>query len=321
MIELLKWPFWNGAESRLRGGWRLLLHFFVLIVITVLITPVGASVLSLFKGKALLKDAGFLLSAFLMFVCCTGSAFVGAKLFDRRRFSDFGLRLNKAWFIDLGFGFLLGALLMCAIFAAELALGWISVSGSFILTDAAVPFALSFVLAFLSFGLAAFAEEILCRGYQLKNLAEMFTCRYIKPQAAVVLAALVSSLLFSAGHLSNPNSSWISTVNLVAAGLVLTFAYVATGKLALPFGFHVAWNLFQGNVFGFPVSGMRIKPSLIQVQQLGDPLFTGGDFGPEAGVSGLVALAIGTVCVSVWARRRNGGGVLLNSEELTRFQR
>lgn len=321
ILNLLAKPFWNKEEHRLRGAWRLSLQFALLIVIATASSIAGAEIINLADGKPIAADVGFLVSSLLLFISCTGSAALAARILDRRRFSDFGMRLDKAWFLDLGAGFLLGALLMSGIFGIELALGWISISGTMIPSHAAMPIVLSLVISFASFTVAAYAEEILCRGYQLKNLAETLSGRWIKPKAAVILAAVLSSLLFSAGHLSNPNTSWISTANLVAGGLMITVGYLATGKLALPFGFHVAWNFFQGNVFGLPVSGMKITPQLIGIKHHGDPLFTGGAFGPEAGIIGLIALAVGTLAIIIWTRYHYGRPAFIQYAELASFRK
>jgi hypothetical protein len=58
-----------------------------------------------------------------------GSAFTlwfSARLLDRRSPSRLGLRVDREWWLDLGFGLFLGALLMSAIFLVELAAGALS---------------------------------------------------------------------------------------------------------------------------------------------------------------------------------------------------
>ena len=69
------------------------------------------------------------------------------------------------------------------------------------------------------------------------------------------------------------------------------------GRLALPMGIHFTWNYFQGPVFGFAVSGTTMQGSLLTISDHGPQWFTGGIFGPEAGVSGLIALLIGIVAL------------------------
>jgi hypothetical protein len=79
-----------------------------------------------------------------------------------------------------------------------------------------------------------------------------------------------------------------------------------TGELALPIGLHISWNFFQGNVFGFPVSGNAMPTRVFAVEQGGDALLTGGAFGPEAGVIGLVAMLVGAGLIAAWVRITRG---------------
>jgi membrane protease YdiL (CAAX protease family) len=92
----------------------------------------------------------------------------------------------------------------------------------------------------------------------------------------------------------------MSTLNLVIAGLFLGLGFILTGDLAISIGLHITWNIFQGNVFGFPVSGTTPIVSFIGINQKGPDLVTGGAFGPEAGLIGLAALLLGSFFILVW---------------------
>lgn len=106
-------------------------------------------------------------------------------------------------------------------------------------------------------------------------------------------------------HVSNPNSSWLSTGYLVFYGAFLGAGYVLTGELALPIGLHFTWNFVQGSVFGFPVSGRPLyMVSVLDTQQAGPDLWTGGALGPEAGPLGLLAGLIGLALILLWVRWR-----------------
>ncbi len=67
--------------------------------------------------------------------------------------------------------------------------------------------------------------------------------------------AVLSALLFGVFHIGSPGVTLIGIINIVMMGVLLGIAYALTGRLAMPVGIHIAWNLLQGNVFGFPVSG------------------------------------------------------------------
>ena len=117
---------------------------------------------------------------------------------------------------------------------------------------------------------------------------------------------LISSSVFGLLHATNPNATWISTLNLILAGLFLGLGFVLTGELSDPIGLHITWNFFQGNIFGFPVSGMKSGVSLISIQQRGSDLLTGGAFGPEAGLVGIFAILVGSLLTILYVRKTRG---------------
>jgi hypothetical protein len=68
---------------------------------------------------------------------------------------------------------------------------------------------------------------------------------------------------------------------------------------------HLSWNFFQGNVYGFPVSGWKeAMGSLLQVAQSGPEWMTGGAFGPEAGLLGAAAMLCGIAATVIYLRRK-----------------
>jgi membrane protease YdiL (CAAX protease family) len=207
---------------------------------------------------------------------------------------------------------------MALIFAAELAAGWITVTGTMQSLRSGTGFwtgILSWVIVFLCVGIY---EEMLSRGYQLRNLAEGLNFKPLSPKTALLLAYLISSSIFGALHAMNPNASLISTLMLILAGLFLGLGYVLTGELAISIGLHITWNFFQGNVFGFPVSGSQTPATFIAIQQGGPALWTGGEFGPEAGLIGIAAIFLGSLLTILWVKWRHGQADL--KEELAVYQ-
>ncbi|MCE1253167.1 MAG: CPBP family intramembrane metalloprotease [Anaerolineae bacterium] len=219
---------------------------------------------------------------------------------DHRPFRDFGFHFSPLWTADFVFGLVLGAVLMMLIFACEYLLGWVEINSFFKSNIPDVPFYSGIISSFFMFFLVSIYEETFSRGYQLRNLAEGFNLKFLSPTTAVILAYIVSSSFFGLLHAGNPNSTFISTFNLIITGLFLGLGIILTGNLSLSIGIHITWNFFQGNVFGFPVSGSSTPASFIAITQKGNDLITGGKFGPEAGLIGLFAVLLGCVLIFAW---------------------
>jgi uncharacterized protein len=318
--------FWNAAQRRVRAAWRLLLALTIFYVLLIVLSGIGAAVaLPLLLGRdqlnALLAGgvssamlaqltgmpAFLLISSLASLFAMLAASLVAALLLDRRRFADFGFHFSRGWWLDFAFGLALGAALMCGIFLVERAAGWVSVTGLFFTATPGQPFALALLTPLAIFVCVGIYEELLSRGYLLRNVAEGIRFGPISPIMAVVVAWLVSSAVFGLMHGNNPNATAISTANLVVAGLFLGIGYILTGELAIPIGIHMTWNFFQGNVFGFPVSGTNFSSAtFIAIRQGGPAAWTGGAFGPEAGLMGIFAMLLGAALVALWVRTRRG---------------
>lgn len=227
------------------------------------------------------------------------SVIIAGFVLDRRKFSSFGFRINRSWGLDFFFGLALGAGLIALIFVVELIPGWITVNG-FIRQARNQPFLIGMIGWLMVFVAVGVYEETLSRGYYLRNLAEGLSIIPFGRKAAVVLAWILSSVIFGLAHNSNPNASIVSTLFLCIAGLQLGLGYILTGELSIPIGLHIAWNFFQGPVFGFPVSGIASGPSIVYIEQGGPEIWTGGSFGPEAGLLGLATNFIGMGLIMLW---------------------
>ena len=319
MFARLKHLAWNGQTNRLRLPWRLFLWLGLLVVLGllaqlliflvrspsvqplfVLITP------GLSPERALITvlNVVFLVSQLVVMI---GSVYVAGRFLDRRAFRDFGFHVDRRWWTDLGFGLALGAVLMTGVFLFELAVGWITVRDLFFVARSGSPFWPWFLWGLLSFVAVGIYEELLFRGYLITNLAEGFTWfERVGRTGAVAIAVLVTSLFFGMAHAGNPNASLASTASIVVAALMLAGGYVLTGELAIPIGIHITWNFFQGPVYGFPVSGTNGGVALFATDQSGPTVLTGGSFGPEAGVIGLVAAGLGFGLIVAWVWLREG---------------
>jgi membrane protease YdiL (CAAX protease family) len=128
--------------------------------------------------------------------------------------------------------------------------------------------------------LVAAGEELVFRGYVFTNLAES-----MNKWAALI----VSSLLFTIVHVSNPSVPVVALVNTFLGGLVLGMSFMYSQSLWTPFFFHFAWNFLQGPVLGFPVSGLPFSSILIP-EISGHILVSGGEYGMEGSVVATILL-------------------------------
>jgi membrane protease YdiL (CAAX protease family) len=304
-MAFVKRIVWNKEEARLRAGWRLVLQFAILFLFMVILAILD----SIFAGSLPKSPMGEsdsillpieLLAAFLLSVWFAG------RFLDRRRFADFGFRLSSSWWADLGFGLALGALMMTAVFLIELVARWAAITETFKSDINGIAFPMDILWALATCVCGGVYEELLCRGYQLKNLAEGLNLRFFGPKGAVLLAALDTSAFFGLLHAFNPHATVISTLNLMLAGILYATAYLLTGELAIPIGYHIMWNFFESSVFGFPVSGFDPGTTFIAIRQGGPALWTGGAFGPEAGLLGTGARLVGILLIIGWVRLRHG---------------
>lgn len=282
--------FVNPEEGRLRAGWRLL-AFVLLFGALQLLTGVALSLVLRQSFPAWLNalPVGEALTALPL----TTSVVLARRWLDRRSFASLGLTWDRRAGRDLLFGVGLTGLLMGLIFLAEGAFGWLHLRGFAWDTMTAGRVFGMLANALLLWVLVAWNEELLFRGYLLTNLRDGMGTTW---------AVVLSSLLFAAAHVSNPHMGWPALLGLVLAGFFLADGWLTTGRLWLPIGLHLGWNLFEGTVFGFPVSGLSL-PRLIVTDIHGPSLITGGAFGPEAGLILVPALALGAWLMHRRARR------------------
>jgi CAAX protease family protein len=295
--------FWNPGEHRLRAFLRL-----VLFVVLVLLLEFGAATLIIraYGPEAIQADFNVLTILLGGVVPITLAVFIAVRLLDRRPARELGIVPETGFWTDLGFGLLLGAGVQTLIFLVEYEAGWLVVTG-FRYTETPVgSFTVGFGGVTIVFVAVGFYEELLSRAYLLRNIAQGLAGRLLSPAGALLAATAVSSAIFGALHLPNPNASLVSTFNIALAGVALALPYILTGRLAGSVGLHITWNLFQGAVYGFPVSGMGIPVTAIAIRQTGPVVWTGGAFGPEGGLIGLLAFVLIGVLIVLRERVKKG---------------
>lgn len=295
--------FWNSKEARVRAAWRILVFFLASFILGELLYSLRGNLLtSLFPVRA--YRGVFEAGVYLLLIGAL--VWLVASRLDRRRIVDYGFHLNRVWWSDLGFGLGLGTLLLLGAFVLELWMGWIKVTGTFV-TAPGQPLAAMIVAGFVAVVFVAIQEEVIWRGYPIKNLVEGFNSRLISPVCATVIAVLISSLLFGLGHAGNPNATTLSTVNIMIFAALFAAGYVLTGQLALPIGLHFAWDFVQGFVLGVTVDASQWGSILVLAE--GDSkarLWTGLPYGTEGGLLGTSAFVLGLLITVTWVRLRRG---------------
>ena len=214
-----------------------------------------------------------------------------------------GFTLDRRVPLEMGTGFAIGGAAMLGVFVLSWLSSVIQVTGF-----AAPDSAWWMWLLFLVF--AAGVEELLNRSFLLKGLIALLGGREW-------VAVAVSAFFFGFAHLENPNATSVSVASNSLGGVMSAVAVLGSGRIWMPWARHLAWNFFQGQIFGFPVSGLVI-PGLVQQSATGPAWITGGAYGPEAGTFGIVARFAVLAALFGWFRWRHPEkswrGVMLFSE-------
>ncbi len=268
------------GPNGIRAGWRLLLF----IVIAAIVGFLLGSVLSgaahgvgrrLGPGTLLLQDGIALLS-----VMVAGA--VMARI-ESRSFADYALPLRRAlgarfWFGTL-WGFAALSTLMLAIRAGHgFSFGTVALHGT--------PLAAYAALWGVAFVVVGLFEEFLMRGYALYTLT---TGMGFWPSAVLL------SVVFGTGHLTNAGESWVGALAAACVGLFFCFTVRQTGDLWFAIGLHAAWDYSESFLYSVPNSGAMVEGHLLNSSFHGPRWLTGGSVGPEG--SALVFVVIGVMFV------------------------
>ena len=131
---------------------------------------------------------------------------------------------------------------------------------------------LTWLFAFI---LVAYAEELLNRGF---IMAVLRRCRN-----HVFVLIFLPSVIFGAIHLGNPSVTLLSVFNIIIVGILFSYMFIKSGNIWMCIGYHFTWNVFQGIIYGMPVSGLSI-PGIITTHFTRDNILNGGGFGIEGGI-------------------------------------
>ena len=135
------------------------------------------------------------------------------------------------------------------------------------------------------FFLVSVNEEIFARTMILASLQHSFS---------KLTSLIISSLFFASLHLFNEGITYLAFMNLILAGLLLGIVYLRTKNIWIAIGLHFTWNLFQGPIYGFEVSGTEVQ-SIFKINFEHANFINGGSFGLEGSIltTALTAIACG----------------------------
>lgn len=146
------------------------------------------------------------------------------------------------------------------------------------------------VLFFVLILFGAIGEEVLFRGLVFQRLEETFG-----PWVSVA----VTSVLFAWAHSENLAVTWVAITNTLLWGIVFGVARLRSGDLWLPIGLHAGWN-WMLPLLGVELSGFTLEVVGLRLQAE-DALWSGGSYGPEAGI--FTTLAMPVILLLLWRLR------------------
>ncbi len=275
--------------GRLRSGWRfgifitafyLCFSFFSTLLIISLATLAIDFELNSPYLMILISSLGLFFAVFL--------GWLFGKIFENLPFRSLGAWFTKFWLKDFVLGFLIGAVTIALAVLIAILFGNLSFEINSNAGSSAVLHTL--IISLIVFTIGAAFEEALVRGYMFQTL--------VRANLAW-LAIFLTSAVFAYGHLNNPNSAYFSSINTFIAGVWLGIAYLKTRTLWLVFGLHLAWNWFQGAIFGIEVSGLTsmLSAPLLKESDPGPVWITGGEYGLEGGIACTIALVFSTILI------------------------
>ncbi len=235
--------------------------------------------------------AGYLLPSMELWITCSfvissALVYVFRKFIDKKSFQSLGLTssdLLRHALMGLSLGMFListGSLIIYLLNSIQ----WVDVAPE--LQDLMVGAALLLMVAV--------SEELVFRGYVLKNLMKSFNNG---------LALFISAVLFTAVHLSNPGIPLVGIINTFLGGLLTGLTYMYMRNLWLPVFFHFTWNFMQGPVLGYEVSGLPFGSMLIMENKT-DDLLNGGDYGFEGSLICTLLLVLAVAAFGYAEARR-----------------
>jgi membrane protease YdiL (CAAX protease family) len=293
----------KNADNQARSGWKIGLLFVLFIITTIILSAVfsmvyGIVVVALhpeFAGNEArlmayvqqqFSGMGNLPGAFLHLIQCLSLIIwvvLFWKLWDKGKVREIGLTNIKSSWKDLCAGLLIGAVSFTIVAFILLATKSVEMVNGFGMPK----FSRSLLVELVVFIFVGINEELFCRGY----------CMTVLKQTKKTWAPLIiSAMIFSVMHSMNGGISLVAYINLFLFGIFMGYLFMKTKNIWMCIGYHITWNYFQGDIFGFLVSGNNTD-SIYKIKVLSSNIINGGNFGPEGGLVVTILLVISIILV------------------------
>lgn len=290
----------KNAANQTRSGWKIGLLFVLFIISTTiasLIFSAAYSAIIVAKHPEFMADQGQLMeyvqqqfsgmsnfpAVTLQLIQCISLiiwVILFWKLWDKGKVREIGFTNIKSSWRDLCAGLLIGAVSFSIV--AFILLGTKSVE---MVNSFGMPkFSTALITQLIIFVFVGINEELFCRGYCMTVLKQTK-----KPWVPVI----VSAIIFSAMHSMNGGIGLLPYINLFLFGIFMGYLFMKTKNIWMCIGYHITWNYFQGDIFGFLVSG-NTTDSIYSIKVISPNIINGGSFGPEGGliVTALLVISI-----------------------------
>jgi membrane protease YdiL (CAAX protease family) len=290
-----------------RAGWKVLIFFLIFAGISMCFLPIEKMLPHMDRGAAL-PPGRALLDELFGALSVVISTWIMARWIDRKPWGYFGMPLRNA----LRSTFWTGAVVGLGALALQLEImhlgGWFDFGTVQLHGRDVLSYGASWAIVFLLVGIT---EEGVLRGYVQRVTTDGLSS--LPGGWSFWTSALIFSVVFGAGHLSNPGENKFGIVMVFVDGLAMCFSLWRTGDLWFAIGNHAAWDWGETFLFGTPNSGFHGQHALMIPSFHGSALLAGGTDGPEGSVLALVSEAIFILSVAVIYRRRKYA--LLKDEE------
>lgn len=270
----MKFNLFLNLERKIRNIWWVIIFFIVLTATTL---PV-----ILLSVKYYFEVTMYLQVVIILVVT------IISQLLRRMSLVDVIGTLNVQWIKSFFIGLIIGAVLMVL---PALILWFFGI----VYWETNTVYFSSIFNVTLFFVAVAIAEELLFRGFIFQRLINGIG----QWPAQVFIGAL-----FLLTHLNNPGMTgsvkMLAGANIFLASIMFGLTFIRTKSLSMSIGLHLMANWVQGVLLGFGVSGNQetslFKPVFKDVPNW----LTGGKFGLEASIPGLITVIFTIILLYYW---------------------